>query len=185
MEEKNGVLYLVLRYGVLVLLGLFNLRLFYLIFTPLTVFPVYRVLSLIDPSSRLLGSNLIFFSGFYAEIIPACVAGAAYYLLFIFNLTTPMQWSQRWKSLLFLVFSFLFLNILRILVFAGLLSSGFQYFDVAHKLTWYFGSTVMVVIVWFVNVWIFKIKNIPIYTDMKDLFEEVTFAKERAKEKKK
>lgn len=179
MEKKY--LNLAGRYVVLLLLGLNQLKLFYLIFTPLTVYPVFWVLSLVDNSSRLLEGNLIFFSGFYAQIIPACVAGAAYYLLFILNLTTPMKVDQRVKSLSFLLLSFLFLNVLRILVFASLLANGSQYFDLAHNVVWYFGSTVMVIVIWFVNVWFFKIRAIPIYSDVKEVFGEVVGKKSKRK----
>jgi hypothetical protein len=58
-------------------------------------------------------------------------------------------------------------------VFIALLAKGFQYFDVTHMTVWYFGSTVLVVALWFVNVWIFKIKEIPIYTDAKTIFWEI------------
>jgi exosortase/archaeosortase family protein len=161
------------RYLILMLAALFNLAIFYIIFTPLTVYPVYWVLHAIEPGTRLLEGNVIFFRGAWAEIIGACVAGSAYYLLLILNLSMPMELKKRLKSLVFLLGCFLVLNILRIAVFIALLAKGFQYFDVTHMTVWYFGSTVLVVALWFVNVWIFKIKEIPIYTDAKTIFWEI------------
>ena len=64
---------------------------------------------------------------------------------------------------------FLGINILRILIFSILLVSGFQYFDVAHQASWYLGSTLLVIVVWFANVKIFNIKSIPVYTDIKKM----------------
>lgn len=171
--DKREAQFLGLRYLVLVLLGLFNLEVFYFIFTPLTVYPVYWALSIVFHNANLLESNLLFFGGFYAQIISACVAGAAYYLLLILNMTTPMSKEKRVKSMLFLFGMFLLINIVRILIFSGLLVSGYQYFNLTHELTWYFGSTVMVVLIWFVNVWLFEIENIPIYTDIRHLFDDV------------
>ncbi|MEK6800759.1 MAG: pacearchaeosortase [Nanoarchaeota archaeon] len=171
--KNRGVLDLSLRYIILLILGIFSTILFYFIFTPLTVYPVFWILHLIEGSTKLLPGNLIFVKGFYAEIISACVAGAAYYLLLILNLSTPMRSKKRIFSLLFLIFSFLLLNISRILLFIYLLVSGYQYFELTHKLTWYFGSTILVVLLWFLNVFLFNIKNIPIYTDMKNLFSDV------------
>ncbi len=172
--EKKEAIYLVLRYVFLAVLGVFNLELFYYVFSPLTVYPVYWILSLIYENTTLLQGNLLFFSGVYAQIIPACIAGAAYYLLVILNFAMPLKISQRIKSLVFLAAVFLALNILRIVVFGSLLVSGSQYFDVAHEVVWYFGSTVMVVIIWFVNVWAFKIKEIPVYTDFRNILKDVS-----------
>ena len=172
--KRNEVFTLGARYIILILLGLFNLKLFYLIFTPLTIYPVFWLLSIFYGNANLFPANLIFFGGSYAQIIPACVAGAAYYLLLILNLTTPMSITKRVKSISFIFLIFLVLNIARILIFAGLLVAGYQYFDLTHKLTWYFGSTIMVVLIWFVNVWLFKINNIPIYTDIRNIFEDVS-----------
>jgi len=52
--------------------------------------------------------------------------------------------------------------------------SGFYYFDLVHKFVWYFGSTVMLVAIWFVNVWKFKINSIPIYNDFREIFRDMT-----------
>jgi exosortase/archaeosortase family protein len=185
--KAEDVLNLGGRYLILLLLGAFQLSLFYAIFTPLTVFPVFWVLSLIDSGAELLAGNVYYFDGIYIEIIPACVAGAAYYLLLILNLTTPMDSKQRTKSVLFLLLSFLFLNVLRIIIFSNLAASGSEYFDIAHNMVWYFGSTVMVVMVWFVNVWLFKIREIPVYSDIKNIFRDITGKKKvtTSKQKKK
>ncbi|MBU0761369.1 MAG: pacearchaeosortase [Nanoarchaeota archaeon] len=172
MKNKEG-LALLGRYVLLILLGFSKLKLFYLVFTPLTVYPVFWFLSAFYSNASLLVANLIFFGGIYVQIIPACVAGAAFYLLFILNLTTPMKAGKRIKSLIFLVIAFLFLNITRILIFSSLAITGSDYFDIAHELTWYFGSTLIVVLIWFVNVWLFRIKTIPVYTDMKNVYREI------------
>lgn len=186
---------IIFRYGLLLVLGLGNLFIFYLIFTPLTVYPVFGLISSIHEASLLRGdlsqacvvlqnipllskiacmNTTIFFKGYFASIVSACVAGSAYYLLLILNLSTPMKNKQRVKSILFLIFMFLILNIFRIFGFALLFSiKGFELFDLAHTATWYFGSTIFVVLLWFANVTIFKIKSIPIYTDFKFILSQI------------
>lgn len=172
MNNKNAI-YLVIRYALLILFGLFNLAFFYRLFTPITVFLVYWALSIFDTGTKILIGNIIFYSGFYAEIIPACVAGAAYYLLLILNLSTPMKLNKRIKSIGFLFLTFLVLNVARIVFFMALWDNGFEYFNIAHRFVWYFGSTVLVVIIWFANVWLFKISSIPVYSDVKNIFGEI------------
>ena len=167
---------LVTRYVIVLIVGILNLLLgtygiFYIIFTPLTVYPSYWVFKILY-GATLISQNVIFFKGYYATIIPACVAGSAYYLLLILNLTTPMNLGKRVLNLLYLFITFLVLNTVRIVIFGTLLFKGYQYFDITHITVWYFGSTLLVVLIWFSSVWIFKIKKIPIYTDLSMLSKE-------------
>lgn len=176
--DKKSTYFVFLRYLVLIILGIPNLYLFYLIFTPLTVGPTFYIFSLIDSASYVLdplttANPTIFFKGAFASIIPACVAGAAYYLLLILNLTTPMSLKKRLWSILFLFGVFLIINLGRIVLFGFLLTENFNSFNLAHTATWYFGSTIMVILIWFANVLIFKIKNIPVYTDIKNIISDI------------
>jgi len=164
--------YLIARYLILFLLGLF-FSIFYLIFTPLTIYPSYFILSLFYPSIKLLSNNILSFGIIQAKLIPACIAGAAYYLLLILNLTISMKNKARIKSILFILLTFLILNILRIVIFSALLVNGYRYFDFTHIFFWYFGSTILVMLIWFANVRIFKINSIPIYSDFKNILKEI------------
>src|SRR3989344_7699659 len=97
---------LVARYIVLLFIGITNLLLgayglFYLVFSPLTVYPSYWIFNVLY-DARLISSTVIFFKGYYATIIPACVAGSAYFLLLILNLTTPMGLKKRIYNLIYL-----------------------------------------------------------------------------------
>ncbi|MBS3071650.1 pacearchaeosortase [Candidatus Pacearchaeota archaeon] len=161
---------LIIRYSILLIIALPNLFIFYFIFTPLTVKPVLFLLSLFYTIDSAVG-NIISFNGNSIYLIDACIAGAAYYLLFILNLSTPMKLNKRTYSLLFISAAFLLLNIIRIFVFSVLFTNGFSYFDFAHKVTWYLGSTIFIVLIWFINVKIFKIKGIPVYTDLSYLYK--------------
>ena len=159
------------RYFALILVGVFGMGVIYAIFTPLTIYPVFWILNLFY--SIDLENNTLFVNNFSINLIQACISGAAYYLLLILNLSTPMESKKRIKSLAFIIVSFLILNIVRIIIFTVLFIAGFSYFDLAHKLVWYFGSTILVVAIWFVNVNLLKIKSIPAYTDLKNLFNKI------------
>lgn len=145
--------------------------LFYDIFLKLTISPSNYLLNLFYPTA-LFGST-IFVGNYTIEIIPACVAVSAYFLFFILNLSMPMNIATRIKSLLFLFVSLLVVNILRIFIFSMLLVNNFAYFEVVHKFTWYFMNVLIVVGLWFWTVKLFKISNIPIYTDFKWLIKNL------------
>lgn len=164
-------LFILSRYLFLLIIAFPALKIFYLIFTPLTVYPVAFILEKLY-SAILFPGNILFFKGYYAAIIPACVAGAAYYLLLILAFSTPMEISKRIKVIIFTLGGFLILNVTRIVVFAMLLKIGYQYFDLTHLAVWYIGSTLLVATLWFLAVFIFNIKTIPFYTDFSLLWKE-------------
>lgn len=157
-----------LRYFILILVGIPNLWVFYLVFTPLTIYPVYFLLGLFY-DVVLSGNQILINNAIPIDIIKPCVAGSAYYLLLILNLTIPMQIKKRTKMLLFSFSSLLVLNVLRIFFLSLLFASGAPSFDITHKLFWYLGSTIFVIGIWFAGTKIFKVKEIPIYSDLKHL----------------
>jgi len=172
MDVKQAI-FLSARYILLLLLGFPGLFLIYLLATPLTIYFSLFVLKLLLGSQvYLYGTSRIVLDGGFIDIIPACVAGAAYYFLLILNLSTPMKAKTRIKSLIFIIGLFYVLNVIRITLFSTLAFSGLSesFFDIAHKATWYFGSTFLVVLIWFANVRLFGIKNVPIYTDFKNIY---------------
>lgn len=167
----------IIRYLLIVLVAIPNLYLFYAIFTPLTIYPLYLILSLFFDIT-LSGSSLIL-NGFQIHIIDACVAGAAYYLLFALNMAVPgIKIKQRAKLLGFSFLSLLVLNLVRILVLILVLFYGASFFDITHKFFWYFLSTFLVVLIWFAEVKLFKIKQIPFYTDFMYLYKNSVLKKQ-------
>lgn len=160
-----------LRYSIALILGIL-LPVFYLIFTPLTTYPVYWLLSLFYPVV-LSGSSLIMQTA-KITLIPACIAGSAYYLLLILNLLTPIKLKTRLKALFFSFAALLLLNILRIIIFSLLFLQGFKYFDITHILFWYILSIVLVFLIWLAEIRLFRIKNIPAYSDIKYLLTSKT-----------
>lgn len=176
--KLNDSLSIVIRYAILILLSLGNLKIFYLIFTPLTVYPAFWVLKWLYGAQLLIG-NQIFFSGNYIELVNACIAGSAYYLLIILNLTTPMQIRKRIKSILLILVGFLMINIIRIVVFAIILRQSFSFFEATHIWTWYLGGTIIVILLWFANAFILGIKGIPVYTDFRGIYKDIKRKKKK------
>lgn len=170
--NKSQAITILTRYIALVLLALGNLAIFYKIFTPLTIYSAYITLAKLY-GAQLIFDNTIHLNGYMAAIVPACVAGAAYYFLLILNLTTPMPLLKRLKTILFSLLAFYLINTARIILFAILFFKGFKFFDLTHTLSWYFGSTILVIAIWFLTIWLFKIQNIPIYTDFKNMFSDI------------
>lgn len=172
MNFLNKPLYkLLTRYLLLLLLGLGNLYLFYKLLSPLTIYPVFFLLKIFY--NVTLSNDSILYNNHSIQIISACVAASAFYLLTILNLTTPMKNKQRLYSLTFSLSTLLIINIIRIFFLSILIIRESVYFDVTHKIFWYGLSTIFVIALWFLSVKLFKINSIPIYSDFKKLIKEV------------
>lgn len=128
------------------------------------ILSIFKDVVLVSNHSFMLSNQII-------ELIPACIAGSAYFLLTLLNLTTPMDHEKRIYSLVYLYAGFLLLNVIRISVFSLIYVSDAPFFDFLHLATWYVGSTVFVVGLWFSQINVFKISDIPVYTDLKKLIK--------------
>ena len=165
--EKNKIISILIRY-LIVLSLMFSLPIIYKIFTPLTIISISKILILFY-NIKVVG-DLIIYNSYTIQIIAACVAGSAYLLLLILNLTTQIKLKKRIYSILFTFILFFIVNILRIVILTAFVFNDSPLFDITHKLFWYLLSTLFVVAIWFLNVKIFKIKEIPIYDDIKYLY---------------
>ena len=172
-KDSANILDIVSRYLILVLTSLSGLWLFYFIFTPLTIYPVYFLVNLLFEDVSLFGEIMIV-NGVAIEFIRACIAGSAYYLLLILNLSTPkINLKKRVTMILFSFAALLIINIIRIFVLILIFFYGFSFFDITHKFFWYFMSTIFVILIWFAEVKYFKIKEIPFYSDIKYLYKKI------------
>ena len=159
-----------LRYAIMLLLAVSGLWIFYAIFTPLTVYPTYFLLNLFFGAS-LSGNIITVSSCLPIEIVEACVAGSAYYLLLILNLSTPnIVLKKRLKIILESFLALLIINLLRIFFLSIMYVSGSGLFDVTHKIFWYFANILFIIGIWFFIVKSFKLKEIPFYSDLKFFF---------------
>ena len=165
---KKDLLFILIRY--LILLGLmFSLPLFYYILTPLTVYPIFFLLKIIF-NQTAIANNIIAVNGkVIVQIIPACIAGSAYLLLLIFNLTVPMNYKKRFYSIITSFLIFYILNLLRIFLLILIYYYNSDIFVFTHTLFWYVFSILFVVGIWFYITHKFKIKEIPVYTDFKSI----------------
>ncbi len=162
-----------IRYGILILIAIPNLWIFYKVFAPFTIYPVYFLLNLFFDVS--LSGNLINILGTVTsiEIIDACIAGSAYYLLLILTLSLQkVKVSKRLKMILIAFVTFLIVNILRVFFLSSVYILDYSWFDFAHKLFWYIGSVFLVILIWFAEVKYFKIKEVPFYLDLKFLYKK-------------
>ena len=80
--------------------------------------------------------------------------------------------------------SLLIVNILRIVLLGSLYNLGSIWGDPLHTFFWYFLSIAFVIGIWFAQVKIFKVKDIPFYTDLRFLFRNSLINKKRSKKKK-
>jgi len=155
-------------------LCLISLDIFYLIFTPLTVYTSYFFLLPLEPS--VVDGIKLVIQGQVFNITEACVAGFAYYLFFLLTMLTKDI--QRIRFIIF-GFGLIFLmNVLRIILLVYIYHFyGAEYFEMLHLLFWRFISGIYVALVWIFLVKRYKVKSIPIYDDLKYLYERSFFKK--------
>lgn len=161
---------LVARYDILLILSLVQSWVFTDLFMSLTLYPLLWILKIFTSATLLPLTATIETPVIVFSLVPACIGGAAYYLLCILNLITPMSFQQRLKSLLFTLGTFFILNLLRLGVFVFLFSEAFPFVNAIHLITWYVLSILFVVGIWFTNVRLFKIKGLPIVDDFVGLW---------------
>ena len=165
-KQSKKLLGLFSRYLVIFLIGLGDLYIVYKALTPLTIYTINTLLSIF--TDTLLTNNIIFINKIAIEIVPACVAGSAFYLLLILILSTTNIRPKTRTKVIFTAFVMLFtLNIIRILILVPLADTAS--FEIIHWIFWHIISTIFVVAVWFSVVKIYKIKSVPIYSDIKHL----------------
>lgn len=170
-NDKSYLYNLGIRYLILIIVALPNLFIFYQVFAPLTIYPSFFLFKLLF-DVELSGNNFIINNSMNITLIDACIAGAAYYLLLILNLSTRnIENKKRIKLILISFLSFLILNILRIFLLGLMYIYELDYFDITHKVFWYGLSTIFVIGIWFFEVKKYKIKEIPFYSDIKYLLK--------------
>ena len=177
-RESKKFFNIVIRYFILALIAIPGFDLFYMIFLPLTKYPVFYLLSIFN-NPVILG-NTIFILDKSIEIVGACVAGSAYYFLLILNLSTAnIIYLKRIRMIFFAFIIFLGINIARIFLLSIMYLNDSQFFDFTHKLFWFLGSTLFIVVIWFVQIKNNKIKSIPFYSDLKFIYGKSSFKKKK------
>ncbi|MEK6914191.1 MAG: pacearchaeosortase [Nanoarchaeota archaeon] len=177
--SKNKIYLILSRYLILLLIVLISPLIIVFILKPLTIKLSVFLLDIFYNIS--INRNLIIINyKTYISIIDACIAGSAYLLLLILNLTTPMKENIRIKSFIFSWILLFILNILRIIILSILYHEDFRYVNFTHAFFWYGLSTIFVILIWFLTIKIFNIKSIPIYNDFFYL-KNISFLKNKIK----
>jgi len=155
-----------------ILLCFIPLSIFYFIFTPLTIYGIYLLLLTYKPV--LLGINL-FIDQYTFVFVKACIAGSAYYLLWLLALLTKdIKLMTRIKMIL-AGFSLIYIgNLLRVFILILIaLNYNIAWFDLVHMFVWNFIISVYVAFVWIFLVSHYKIDSIPIFSDLKYLYKSI------------
>ena len=167
-KSSKTIYSILIRYLILLIIVALGLPLIYAIFTPLTINFTALILDIFYEIT--INKDLIIINTTtLISIIDVCVAGSAYLLLLILNLTIRMKKDLRIKSILYSFTLLFILNVIRIVILAALYHHEVAYFDFTHALFWYGLSTLFVIAIWFETVRKFKIKRIPFYSDYKTL----------------
>lgn len=154
------------RYLVILIFGIGNMYLIYKILTPPTIHATNLLLSVFTQTT-LIG-NTIYFGQVIIEIAPSCVAGSAFYLLLILLFSTAdIKPKTRLYAILTAIAILFVLNVTRILILAPLTT--LPNFETIHWVFWHIVSTVFVVTTYIATIKLYKIKSIPVYSDIKYL----------------
>ena len=153
---------MIVRYFCVLLLGFGNLYLLYFVLTPITTFVFYLLISLFM-NTNFVGNEIVV-GNYFIEIVRPCVAAAGYYLLFVLGMTTKMKLFVRFKSIITAFGIFFGFNIIRLVFLTFFV--GNPSFELIHLIFWHFVSTVFVVVTWLIVIKIYKIKGIPVYSDL-------------------
>jgi len=173
MKPLKKIFSIPLRYLIALCL-VFALPIIYQALTPLTtyylafIFRFFYNVTVISCEKLVINFSAI-------EITPSCIAGSAYILLLILNLTTSMNLKKRFLSILFSIAMLFLINIFRLILLTILIMQNSQYFETVHKLFWYLLSTLFVILIWFLTIKFFDIKEIPVYSDAKFLYQNIKY----------
>ena len=159
----------------LILLFAVPLSLFYFIFTPLTIYPSYFLLKLSGFAPQFTSSTVLAFKELGIKFVPACIAGSAYYLLYILiMLTKDLSIMQSLKLFIYGSLLILSVNLIRIYIIVFvLIKYGLNYFDMIHLFFWTFVASTYVALIWIFLTRKMKIKSIPAYSDVMYLYKKI------------
>lgn len=165
MEYKKK---LVIRLFLAFLLAI-SYNLIYKILIPITLYPSFYLLRLIYEAE--LSDTLITIDNYSLTFIPACAAASAYILLgILILLTKDVKLKTGLKMLLLGSLFILIANIIRIeALILILINLGKNYFETLHLFVWKLLSSLFVALVWILLIKKYKVKSIPIISDLKEL----------------
>jgi len=169
---KRYAFKLAARITIALILMLIPFNIFYFLFLKPTI---YSTMPLYSGLIREIGGDFIIIKYYKLNFVKACIASSAYYLLAILILLTKGMNIKK-AVYIFLLGTFILFagNLVRInfLIFI-LLSYGKNFFEEFHIIIWEFLSTIFVFLTWILLIRIFKIKKIPVYSDIEYLIFKI------------
>ena len=153
------------RYLIILIFALGN---FYLL-GKLLFMPTIRVMSAVLSIFGITSQGAyIYFGGRTAQVADACLILSAFFLLLLLTLSTASIKPVKRVIIISTTFTALFLlNIARMTILVFLINK--PYFDFLHFLLQDILSIPAVLGIWLTAIKIFKIKTVPIYSDIKHL----------------
>jgi len=145
---------------------------FYFLFSKPTFYLSYLVTKFYNP---IIIDNTIIINNIKLVFIPACTAASAYLLLALLILTTKdISFKKSIKIFIIGSLAILTANIIRILVLIIILVNlNYNTFQTIHLFFWKILSSIFVVILWIYLTKKYKIKTIPIYSDLKQIINTI------------
>ncbi len=168
-KNTKKIIFIILRYVIAIAAAL-AVPIFYTIFRPLTIYTVFFLTNILYTAT--LQGTILLINSHSIEIINACIAGSAYLLLFILNMLISLDLKKRIIMLLVDYLLLFLFNVSRIIILIILVINNSVAFDITHKVFWYGISTIFVILIWFLNIKIFNIKKIPVYSDIKFILNQ-------------
>jgi len=177
---------LLVRVFIAIVLLVIPVNIFYFLFSKVTLWGSLPFLYILGYSIKVEGYTL-FLDGKILDFIPACVATSAYYLLtLLVLLTKDIKLKTRFYLFLSGCFLIFLMNVVRIdILLYILVEFGKNWFERFHIFFWHFVSSVYVAAVWIFLTYKFKVKSIPVYSDLKFLFQQSIFGRKKLKRRKK
>ena len=164
---------LTIRLLLLLSIILFSYKLLYSVLFKITMYLVK--LSLYNYSLEQISISELLVQGRFIEFAPACIVFLAYLLLAILILVTK-DIDFKTSVKMFLIGSLVILaaNVLRIrLLFWVWINYGQNLFEILHLMFWKLVLGVFVILIWIFLIKHYKIKTIPVYSDIKELLKYV------------
>lgn len=179
----NKIREIIIRYAIAFLPFIFFNQIYW--FLKYSTFHVLSsIFSLFTKTTVNFEQNLINVNGQNLLLIEPCIAVSAFILLFLLNITSlDIKFKDRAFSLILSLALLFVFNILRILFLFSILNFGF--FDTIHLIVWYGISTIFVFLDWILMVRIFKIKTIPVVSDIMYLIFSIKYDIRKEKEREK
>lgn len=132
-------------------------------------------LSLINNDVFLIDDSLSY-NGFFVKLIPACAATSAYYLLLLLVcFTKDINLNKRLKIFFYGSLIIFIINSIRIISLVLILDKySYSLFKATHLFFWSVIASVLVALIWIYFIKKYKIKSIPVYSDLKYLLKRTT-----------